>query len=287
MPTFYVASTSHPTTPGNDSTGTGTTLLPWATISKAHTSAASGDTIIVKAATGSIAWATQSFTKVLTIQGESVPAFSDGAWTGAILNGAAATVQWSIDAAASVTLNNLIFRNASCISNQQPILKLSTASAAISCTRCVFTLLTLLSFSGQGGIYRPISNNTTHTFNTCIFYSNTYPSDSIFNVFSTTGCVAFFYNTIVYGANQCFGNQNTLASHTITAQNCIFQALSATLFINVASTWTSFAYNTTVNYTSVPSGSNNLTTDPLFVAPTSGDFRLRPGSPAINVGVVV
>lgn len=278
MSVFYISPA------GNDTTGNGSSATPWATISKAHTSAASGDTIICK--TGTIAWADQTFTKSLTIQGEARPVYSGSAWTGATLDAGAGARLWIISASVTVTISDLIFRNATCVNNQTPLFRNSGAAAALSFTRCIFTSLTLLSTSAQGGIYKSAANNNTYTFNTCVFYGNTYPADGIFNNFSTTGIVAYFYNTIVYGANQIFGNLNLAPDHTITAKNCIFQALSSTSFVVNASTWT-FIYNTTYNYTSVPSGSNNLTSDPLFVAPASGDFRLRPGSPCVNNGIAL
>jgi len=65
MPTYYINADT-----GNDSTGTGTSGAPWKTISKAHTSAAAGDTIICQDSVAAYTWGNQTFTKGLTIQGQ-------------------------------------------------------------------------------------------------------------------------------------------------------------------------------------------------------------------------
>ena len=76
MATYYISPS------GNDTTGTGTSALPWLTISKAHTSAANGDTIILKTSTttydfsGLASGSVLSTTKTLTVQGESAPALT-------------------------------------------------------------------------------------------------------------------------------------------------------------------------------------------------------------------
>ena len=48
---------------GDDSTGDGSSSTPWLTISKAHTEASSGDTIICQDSTAEYAFSTIIFTK--------------------------------------------------------------------------------------------------------------------------------------------------------------------------------------------------------------------------------
>lgn len=285
MATWYIASTTA-SPAGNDANAGTSSALPKATLAAVHTAAASGDTIIVKASTGSIVGASQTFTKSLTIQGESVPAYTSGAWTGAILDGAAATIQWATSGTITVTVSNLIYRNAVCGATSA-FFSNGTSGSAFSFTKCIFHTLTIQSSLQQGGIYRPSVSGGTIAFNTCLFYGNTYPSDSIFNVFSNS-ITATLSNTIVYGATNLFGNRSgTASNHAATIQNCIFANTSSNAFQTFGTYSGTYAYNTTYNYTGVPSGTGNLTGDPLFIAPASGDMRLRPSSPAINVGVAL
>ena len=58
---------------GNDSTGNGSFATPWKTVSKAHTSAVSGDTVVFKSSATAYTWASLAFTKSLTFQGVDVP----------------------------------------------------------------------------------------------------------------------------------------------------------------------------------------------------------------------
>lgn len=68
MATYYVDPTS-----GNDSTGDGTSALPWLTVSKANTESTTGDTIVIKSGTHTMTESTMSnFTQSRTYTGQTV-----------------------------------------------------------------------------------------------------------------------------------------------------------------------------------------------------------------------
>lgn len=90
---------------GNDTTGTGSEINPYATVAKAHTVGANGDTV-KHLGGGAIAWVAQTFFKALTVEGHS-----DGS---SIFDGTLATglnnFAWLAQNGA-LTVRNLEFRN--------------------------------------------------------------------------------------------------------------------------------------------------------------------------------
>lgn len=160
MTTYYISPS------GNDTTGNGSSATPWATISKAHTSASSGDTIICKA--GTYTWASQAFSKSLTIQGESTPVYNPAtkAWTGAIFSGGSGS--WINTT--SLSLNRLIFLSIPATTSDGLI----RFSENLTIQQCIFTGISLAGGSGvnvQGsGMFNEGITNKTLSVSNCIFY---------------------------------------------------------------------------------------------------------------------
>jgi hypothetical protein len=302
MATYYLNADT-----GNDSTGTGTALLPWKTISKAHTSASSGDTIVCQDSTAHYTWANQTFSKALTIVGQQNDA------SGAIFDGAAGNIKWSIGA--NLTLSKLTFEDMTCGTSWPGLpFDITTSSVAVDVSQCKFKDMTIggrngfqqhglfggstavsgvtfkfernlvlptiqssLAGLGFGGILFNFRSFTSSTFtirnNTISIgeFSGDAEIDEVFNFASASGSTLDLRNNIIYSvennAVSLVTNNTTLASYQFT-NNCYYTTGSA--------------------YTNVPSTStNNITSDPLFVDVANNNYNLRPTSPCIDTGVLI
>jgi len=293
MPTFFIAPASHATTPGHDTTGTGTSLLPWLTISKAHTSAASGDTIICK--DGTYTWTSQTFTKALTIQAENIGL--------AIFDGAAASIRWSL--VPSMVKNGLRFTNAV----GAPLFE-GGADGLYLFQRCTFDNLAIShAAAGEGGLIGTTTvtpGNPTYRLVSCLINDITSTGqNSLFGgrTFGTTNMVITWdlQNTVIYIQNAGASRIQTLFYLTTNT------GTNPTIAIIIKNSIISNASGLTVNYragggtyntnalsnsnffsiTTVPAGTAIITTNPLFENVAGGNFNLRPTSPARNVGTLV
>ena len=72
MATYYLNADT-----GNNTTGTGTSALPWLTIAKAVTSSTTGDTIYCQNSTATYSWVLQDFVSGRTVTGQSAAGVSD------------------------------------------------------------------------------------------------------------------------------------------------------------------------------------------------------------------
>lgn len=283
MATWYISPT------GNDSTGTGSNGSPWQTISKAHTSASSGDTIICKTSATAYTWASQTFTKNLTIQGESTPVYDPitKAWTGSIFSGGGSTVRWNASPQTiQIVCTNLIFTNVTGAPSNNSLFE----SKALTLTKCVFHTLGWSTNNQTGWLHTPGPDFVT-VLQSCIFYAPTTAASEMlistaYGSFSTGSTTVT--NCVYRGAIGIVKNSSGVSA-TMTFKNNIFinPGSSAALFQNASSGNTysnNIAYGT---WTGIPSGSNNLTSDPLLVDAANGDFRLRPSSPAVNTGIAL
>lgn len=299
MATYYIH------TGGNDTTGDGSSSLPWLTISKAHASAASGDTIVVKTSASTYTWLAQTFTKNLTVQGESTTPSNQ------VFNGAGAAVNgWKADTSITLVIKNLTFTNA--LTTSFGVLfglvgSSGTEGNSISLQNCVFHNLNCVS-SGtalRNGIFG-FSDNNNHTSYTlevkyCLIYNCGCTTAFGVSLFIDPGgvnsscTVTFIGNTIYNNATNPFTGffsptDASADTSTLTVKNNIFYSVASMPFrgsgAGVFSTET-VSYSCHFNVTSIPAGTANITSDPLFVDVANLNFNLRPTSPALNTGTLV
>lgn len=288
---------------GNDSTGSGTSGSPWKTISKAHTSGSSGDTVILQESTAAYTFSTQAFTKNLTIQGQYRPAVntSTGAWgtinnlsKSCTLDGSAAKVKWS--GAVTLDLVDLVVTNAKDgVSSQQGIFYQITD---MSFTRCVFHAITSTSTTGKRGSLIELNSTTPCSITACIFYDFTFSGSTYSPIVAgnTQNAELEMYHSIVYGCPSVFNFEDT-SSHYLDVRNNIFEGDGTRTAGRIHSGGTNngvtFSYNNYYNFTGLGTGStgvadggNNWTTDPLFQSPANADFRLQSSSPVRTTDVL-
>lgn len=290
MATYYLNADT-----GNDTTGSGTSGSPWLTISKAHASASSGDTIICQDATATYSFTTQIFTKNLTIRG-----LQDDA-SGAVFNGGDSNYRWHANFSTTVqvafdrlTFENITTAGAGTYQNILGFLKQTT-------TNCVFR--NIINSVANGGTSSPgivgpeyLSGvqDTAITVQNCLFYNLSGGSPTLAIALQTNGGndtgYMYWYNNTVY-ADGSYSSGNFFAGGGSTAldyqsKNNIFYCTSSVAYRTGGSN-PIFSNNDTYNVTSVPSGTGNITSDPLFVDSANDNFNLRPTSPCIDTGVLL
>lgn len=284
---------------GNDTTGDGSSSLPWLTVSKAHASASSGDTIVFQKSTASYVWASLTFAKSLTLHAISI--------NDAILDGANVQVVWTI-AGVTVVCANLIFRNAN---NTGSVLtdnnfKFTTTGAVLTMVGCIIRdSVAISSGSGGGGLFTGVAGSAyTLNLTGVLIYGITF-SGGLINrpligsfaggtlstlTVNITNCT-FYRSGVATDFNFLFSSADGSGRLNATVKNTIIYNASGTLdwsksvndgiVTNVSDTYSDF-----YALTGAPTGTGVITSDPQFVDPTNNNFNLRPTSPCIDAGVL-
>ena len=285
MATIYISPS------GNDTTGAGTSGNPYLTISKAHTVASSGDTIYCLA--GTYTWVSQTFSKALTI---TAPSPVDN-YPVAIFDGAAANVVWSCYSS-DVTFENLLFQNVAASGHVFQSYE-SGVSTIFNC--CVFRALLF----GNAN-FSHCFNAMNVTFTACLFddiYLNGGATDAHRGMCGATNTLYawqyIFNNCVIYCENSGASRLSTIVASDVSSikviadfNNCIvYNGTGGTLnlYYDYHGVYTAVTADYCDNYlmTHVPSGTGNLTSDPLFVDAANGNFNLRPDSPCLNTGTLI
>lgn len=283
MSIYYISTT------GNDSTGNGLTpATAWATISKAFTSSANGDTIVCAA--GTYTWAGQNFTTGRTITGASL---ANGLPT-TIFDGAGGAIAWRWSG--SMAFNNIRWQNAVMTSGTPTpfFTNNSVTNTTAVFTNCHFKTISFYQglitggFNATGNTYSLVNcliqsvRNVTGTGN----YQAMFIDSAGSGTFLVTGCDIYIDTWTNDGScGLVLSNQSTW---TLTIKNTTIRNNSGTTVKwnpGVGSFTQAVTYSCLNGLTSAPTGGTGvITTDPLYVDAANSNFRKRPTSPARNTG---
>lgn len=266
---------------------------PWLTFGKVNTSATSGDTVICAAGTYTLAqviW-TKSFTITGAALSNNSPTTIISGLGGSYGGGFGGV--WQFDSSGiTLTISNLRFTNFTITSGWAVIGTTSGGSGTANITNCQFDNIYYSANSAAiiGGLNTEVNQNVT----SCLFYGITTNQNSniafISNYFTSAGKTVNITNCTFYqgAVSAPLYQMKILAvggtAGTLTFKNNIFYTGAPTAFGGTVGT---FNNNDTYNFTSVPSGTGNITSDPLFISPSTNDFRLRQTSPCIETGVLL
>ena len=277
MTTYYISPT------GDDVTGDGSSSNPWATVLHFLQNCASGDELICKNGIYTAETVTQSyFNKTVTISGESTE--------GVIFDAGGGVAYWQLnDGDFTITLNDLVFDN---YDNSSMNASVFACRTELTLNRCIFRNITVYDTGFGGGLFGFSNWNLTGTggtfiMNSCVLHNIT-SLDGLHGVFHTSvRAVPFVITNSVFNECNVIFKKNSVEAIEPIITNCIFRSSVSKLFTsNDAGIWT-ISYTDTYNYTSVPAGLNNITSDPLFVDALNGNFNLRPTSPCISAGTLI
>lgn len=300
MAIYYVDYTS-----GNDTTGDGSYGTPYKTISKAHTIAASGDTITIKTGVHTLTASLQEDLGqakdviINTESGDPKTTYYDGG----------GTYYWRIyDIRSSKTLNvsglglknltlnsfyvcygndltqifdNCLFENCADTGAGWGYLYYGaiTNSLDVRVRNCVFDDLTA---TGYGGVVKVSggSNTQVRFYNNTLNYVNGIPSIGVLSAYgqTTTNHNWYMFNNTIINKKSAstinlFGLDTPSVINLIARNNNLY-TVGATIS----------------NYFGTPASSDisgSFTTEPLFLDYANRDYRPTADSPVINAGAVI
>lgn len=274
-------------------------LTPWLTIGKCYTSATNGDTVSMAAGTYSFSANIGYNIKSLTFVGAAL----SNNFPTTILDGGSASRIWQICNSQNLTMSNIWIKNvANDNSTTYGLFDIvftngGTGNGTITLTNCAITGFQADGSTSETGNMFNSSSTQPYTLvaTSCLF--------ALKRKSSAAGSFARFCGGRTYTVNltncdvytdgssgtlltSLFGGQST--TQTLTFQNTIMYAASAVTFNNHSGTKVVVATNSDFyQLTGSPSGTGVITSDPLFVRPSLLDFRLRPASPCIGMGVLI
>lgn len=264
---------------GNDTTGSGTAVAPWLTITKALAASTTNDTINLQAAVATYPWTGTSN----TISPRSFVGVSPA--TSIIDHGTAAFLLNPNVIGGTFNFSNITFQNATASSTFGVYMQTTQNNITVNYTSCIFKNIACgTSFMG--------ANGTGCVLNLlgCLLYNlscgNNFGNDIITSALVNSSMI----NCTVYSTA---ASGNTLhvvgvGAVTCTLKNNIFYAVNAQTFVDgTTPTLTASANNCVIGYTSIPTMTGTITSDPLFVDASSLNFNLRPTSPCIDAGVII
>lgn len=267
MATYYINADT-----GDDTTGDGSQGNPWLTLSKANSSSISGDTIFCQNATNTYLFHNITLTGK-TIQGESLSGvvFSD--------QGTPVSTGWS----SPLLVKNITFDGITCSSGSSYD---KAFSGSYTVENCIFKNI-VSTDTWRGGFFN--SNNEGNfiaTFTGCIFYNF---SGGLFCRSSTS--VHNIYNCVIDYSPSSSGvifNGQGSGIRFVFKNNIVYDNTARNIDVMIYSCTVTSEFNCIYgSYTDMPTGTNNIFVDPLFIDPANRNYNLSPSSPCIDAGTLV
>jgi hypothetical protein len=271
MATYYINADT-----GNNTTGDGTQGNPWLTFSYAITNSVEGDTIFCQNSTNTYLYNGNTINQRV-VEGESVSSVI-------FTNESAVGAGWGIGSNKVATIKNITFSDIEATGSFTQLFGNNVGSTLIF-ENCIFR-----NISGTAPFYLFYSN-TYYQFNFCLFYGFT--SSYLFRMdFRSTNGVITFVNSIIH--NDTTESANTILfqgnlSVTLNITNCIlYNSTESTASFRDSNSIYNYSYNCRFGgYNFIPSGDNNINTDPLFIDPDNNNYNLSPSSPCIDAGTLI
>lgn len=281
---------------GNDTTGDGSSGNPYETLSKAFTEASDGDTLY--AMDGTHTFVSQSFSgKNVYLKGQNKPVYDTTQtynYRGAVFDAGGSNTAALTNIGNLYELSDIIFANHGdgTTSNVSGILFNNDSGISTIIQRCVFTQNYIHTTSGNGTFLLAIQAEDT-IISSCIFANNYTKSGANYTgIFRrpNTGNICYAYNNVFYFNGPTYeigyavytpgAGAGSMASknNIFVGGNCVSMDVGTSGL---------FDYNCAYDCTNVPSGTGNITDDPLFIDAGNDDFRLQLTSPCRGAGGLI
>jgi hypothetical protein len=298
--TYYINAST-----GNDTTGSGTAGSPWLTVSKAHTMASDGDTVVLQSTSSTYNHTSAlTFTKSLTIQGEEDDA------SGAVIDGGlSATIgTWLLNTANKLlTIKNLTFQNIINWDSGYGILKIGAASGTteIALENCIFKSTNQL---GAGGVFAASDAAAVIYRLKNVLIDNVHSNAATGSIFQFTGSSSgskyvYIQNSTLYNnrssnyVKYVFYNSTFLNRNVYLTNAIVRDEHEAVLFTNneidgggggtLSIEYSCVSGLDTGTYSPPTLDTGSISSNPLFVDPGNSNFNLRPTSPCLNTGTLI
>lgn len=287
MATYYLNAST-----GNDSTGAGTSVSPWATVGKALGSVTTNDTIYCQNAAATYVWDAETFNKTgLTLQGQTI--------AGVIFDGGGTEIdRWKFTN--SCTITTCTFQNCKASGAFRPLYATGSGTGiTVQFTNVYFKALESDGSSTGGGTVCD-QIGMTFSFTNCLIYNQTQSAGSTTNAAFYAGATTAsptlwltnctWYNNIGAGSVGYFMLTNGGSSGRIVKLvNNIFYSVSTGQWLRNGGSpdYTGSNTNCIFNFTGTPTLTGTITSDPLFIDVANLNFGLRPTSPCIDTGTII
>lgn len=292
MATYYINADT-----GNDTTGNGSSSTPWLTLSKAISSSATTDTIILQSATNAYTMSGDLNLGSRTFTGVSPSATR--------VDAGGASRQFIVTPASSTpTVNNIRFTNFLYSSSNKAVFYCAVPSCNLTVNDCQFDNISVYSDNNNnsGAVFLQFNNSegSTNNINRCLFYNikknaaasnitcvlSAAANGAVKPITNITGCTFYISATGTTKLAYFIGTFSLYYGVYNIKNTIIYQTDTSVPFVSNTYTQTT-SYSDIIGYSSAPTGTGVISSDPLFIDAANNNFKLRPTSPCIGTGTLV